>query len=127
MLIEYTLTGGKLKIGKKELMLELLRNDSILRKLLGYGAGELKKLAKEPNANAGGDSGLVTLDFSGLPERKLDGVPLEMLSELKKRYGMGIGGKLYFKSRYVTFGQINYSEIDLDHEQVMQQMDGASM
>lgn len=127
MLIEYTLTGGKLKIGKKELMLELLRNDSILRKLLGYSAGELKNLAKEPMAGAGGDGGLVTLDFSGLPERKLDGVPLEMLTELKKRYGMAIGGKLYFKSRYVTFGQINYSEIDLDHEQVMQQMDGASM
>ena len=35
MLIDYYLAGGRLTLGKKEFLLELLRDDSVLRRLLG--------------------------------------------------------------------------------------------
>ena len=118
MLIDYYLTGGRLTLGKKEFLLELLRDDSVLRRLLGFGAGELKGLAAK-SANTKADGDLVILDFSYVPERKLVGDPGAMLKLLKQRYGKAVGGKLFFKSIYQTFQMMNHTEADLDADEVV--------
>ena len=117
MVLEYYLTGGKLRIGKKEMAFELLRKDSVLRPLFGYGAGELKSLiSKQVHTEAQEDS--VILDFSRTPEKKLGDNPEGMLNDLKKRYGSAVGGKLFFRCIYTTFTQVYYLEADLDADEV---------
>ncbi len=105
-LLDYYLTGGKLRIGKREAALELLRKDSVLRPLLSDGAGELKALLSETaRAAAQGDD--IVLDFSQMPARKLHGDPAIPLGELKRRYPKALGGMLYFRCVY-SFGMQNY-------------------
>lgn len=117
MVLEYYLTGGKLRIGKTELAFELLRKDSVLRTLFGYGAGELKSLAsKQVHTDAQEDFAI--LDFSRTPERKLGDDPAPMLNELKRRYGSAVGGKLYFRCIYTTFTHVYYLEADLDADEI---------
>ncbi len=113
----YFLTGGKLRLGKKEAALELLRQDSVVRRLLGFSGGELKTLAAKA-AGTERDGEFVIFDFTGIPERKLEGDPAELLKELKKRYGRMVGGTLYFKIMYTTFEQVYYSQADLDTDDV---------
>lgn len=117
MVLEYYLTGGKLRIGKKEAALELLRKDSVLRQLLGYTAGELKSFASEPT-KTDKTKDTVTFDFTGICERKLSGDPTPMLNELKIRYGSAVGGKLYFRMVYTTFMHVFYNQADLDADEV---------
>lgn len=113
----YFLTGGKLKLGKKEAALELLRQDSVVRQLLGFSGGELKTLAtKAAGTEQNGE--FVFFDFTGIPERRLEGDPTELLKELKKRYGRMVGGMLTFKIMYTTFGHVFYSRADLDADDV---------
>lgn len=117
MVLEYYLSGGRLQIGKKEMAFELLRKDSVLRPLLGYGAGELKTLASQKvRTDDQGDA--VILDFSGTVERKLGDNPEGLLNELKRRYSSAVGGKLYFKCFYSTFNFIYYFEADLDEDKI---------
>lgn len=113
----YYLTGGALMLGKKEAALELLRQDSVLRRLLGFTGGELKTLASKA-ANTQASAEFVTFDFTGIPERKLEAEPAEMLKELKKRYGSMVTGTLYFKIMYTTFEQVYYSQANLDGDDV---------
>jgi hypothetical protein len=103
--LEYYLTGGTVRLGKKEFMFELLRKDSILRALLGGGAGDLKSQAK-----AEGDA--VVFELPAL-ERKLDDDPTPLFQELKRRYGDAIGGKMLFKCVYLTFFHTFSFEADL--------------
>lgn len=118
MVLEYYLTGGKIKIGKNEATLELLRNDSVLRLLLGYTAGELKSFVSEStHKDTMGDT--VTFDFTGISERKLSGDPTPMLNELKIRYGHAVGGKLYFRMVYTTFMHVFYNQADLDADEIV--------
>jgi hypothetical protein len=117
MVLEYYLTGGKVRIGKKEAALELLRKDSVLRQLLGYTAGELKSFVCEPSQATANEDG-VTFDFTGITERKLSGDPAPMLNELKSRYGSAVGGKLYFRMVYTTFMHVFYNYADLDADEV---------
>lgn len=115
MVLEYYLTGGRLRIGKKEMAFELLRKDSVLRSLLGYGSGGLASLtSKQVRTETEEDS--VTLDFTRTALRKLDDNPEAMLNELKRRYGSAVGGKLYFKCIYTTFQNVFSFEADLDPE-----------
>lgn len=117
MVLEYYLTGGKLRIGKKEMAFELLRKDSILRTLFGYGAGGLQALtSQQVHTESLEDS--VILDFSRTTEKKLGDNPEGMLNDLKKRYGTAVGGKLYFRCIYTTFTQVYYLEADLDADEV---------
>ena len=117
MTLELHLTGGKLRIGKKEMALELLRKDSALRPLLGYGADGLASLASRPaNAQDGGD--FVVLDFTGMAARRLDGDTEAMLNVLKQRYGSAVSGKLFFRCTYTTFGQVFYLEADLGADKI---------
>jgi hypothetical protein len=115
--LQYYLTGGKLKLGKKEATLELLRQDSVIRRLLGFSGGELKTLvSKSTQTEQNGE--FVIFDFTGIAERHLEGDPSEMLQELKKRYGSMVGGTLYFKMMYTTFEQVYYSRANLDADEV---------
>lgn len=100
--LEYYLVGGKICIGKKELTLELLRKDSVLRTLLGFDSGNLKSslLTKLNLTNQHGD--MVLINFSGRKKMKLDGDPTSLLNELKNRYDHDIGGTLYFQVVYTT-------------------------
>ena len=117
MVLEYYLTGGKLRIGKKEMAFELLRKDSILRTLFGYGAGGLQALtSQQVHTESLEDS--VILDLSRTTEKKLGDNPEGMLNDLKKRYGTAVGGKLYFRCIYTTFTQVYYLEADLDADEV---------
>ena len=117
MVLEYYLTGGKLRIGKKELTFELLRKDSVLRTLFGYGAGELQSLtSRQLHTEAHEDS--VILDFTRTAERKLGDSPEGMLNQLKQRYGSAVGGKLFFRCIYTTFETVYYLEADLDADEI---------
>lgn len=117
MVLEYYLTGGQLRIGKKEMAFELLRKDSVLRTLFGYGAGELKSLvSKQVHTDAQGD--FANLDFSRTAERKLGDNPEGMLNQLKQRYGSAVGGKLHFRCMYTTFEHVYYLEADLDADPI---------
>lgn len=117
MVLEYYLTGGKLRIGKKEAALELLRKDSVLRQLLGYTAGELKSFASESTKKDKTED-TVTFDFTGISERKISDDPTPMLNELKIRYGNAVGGKLYFRMVYTTFMHVFYNQADLDADEI---------
>ena len=116
MVMQYDLTGGKLRIGKKELAFELLRKDSVLRPLLGYGAGGLSAIASRRMATED-DGDFTVLDFTRTTRRMADN-PEGLLRELKKRYGSAVGGKLFFRSTYTTFGQVFYLEADLGMDEV---------
>lgn len=111
-MFEYYLTGGKLRIGKKEAMLELLRNGSALRFLLGYGVGDLSMMAaaikSEPHEE------YVVLDLSGNGERRLGGDPRSAIKELKDRCGDALGGVLYFRVLYKTTNTYIYLVGNLD-------------
>jgi hypothetical protein len=112
--LEYYLTGGKVRIGKKELTLELLRKDSILRVLLGFEAGNLGSVLFPVSLSE--REVAVILDFNWREKRKLDGDPAAMLNELKARYGGNIGGTLSLYSVYTTFEMTTYSNANLDNE-----------
>jgi hypothetical protein len=116
MVLEYDLTGGKLRIGKKEMAFELLRKDSVLRPLLGYGAGGLASMASRKMATQD-DGDFTVLDFTRMTRRVGDN-PEAMLRELKRRYGSAVGGKLFFRCTYTTFGHVFYLEADLDAQEV---------
>jgi len=123
MVLEYYLVGGTLRIGKKEAALELLRKDSALRPLLGYGASGHAALNMESaRMNAQGD--FVTIDFSQIAERKLNGDPTRILNELKQRYGAAVGGKLHFKGMYTSKMHIYYCEADLDAAEISLRLSG---
>ncbi len=115
--MDYFLTGGKLRVGKKEFTLELLRKDSVLRPLLGYSAGELKSLVSE-SSHMNAQEDFILLDFSSAAEKKLSDDPTRMLNELKQRYGASVNGKLFFKSVYTTFIQVMYFEADMDMDEI---------
>jgi hypothetical protein len=115
--LEYYLTGGSIRIEKKEAALELLRKDSIIRQLLGLSAGELKPLASG-SAHIDKSDDYVTFDFTGLPERKLGDDPTHLLNELKTRYGSAVGGQLFFRIVYTTFGHVFYSQADLSADKI---------
>jgi hypothetical protein len=117
-ILEYRLTGGILRLGKREALLELLRKDSALRQLLGLDQGQLKTLTAEMvRASSDGDS--ITLDFSQLAELSYFGDPAVPLGELKKRYGERLSGLLHFKCVYTMGFQNFYLKADLDKDPVI--------
>lgn len=117
-LLEYRLTGGTLRLGKREAMLELLRKDSALRNLLGLDQGQLKTLTTG-TARALVDGDFITLDFSQLAERSYFGDPAVPLNELKSRYGAKVSGLLHFKCVYTMGYQNFYLKADLDQDPVI--------
>lgn len=117
-LLEYALTGGTLRLGKREAMLELLRKDSALRQLLGIGAEGLNTLTNEW-VRASTQDGFLTLDFSQIAEHLYRGDPCVPLNELKRRYGASLGGMLYFKCIYAVGFQNFYLRADLDTEPIV--------
>jgi hypothetical protein len=116
--LDYLLTGGTLRLGKKEAALELLRSDSALRKLLGYGAGDLKALTGERVRTTNAD-GFVTFDFSQAGEQKVAGDPAVPLNELKRRYGASLSGLLFFRCAYSMGMQNFYLRADLGADPVL--------
>lgn len=116
-LLEYRLTGGTLRLGKREAMLELLRKDSALRQLLGLDQGQLKTLTSE-TVRASSDGDFVTLDFSQL-EHTYFGDPSVPLNELKTRYGKKLSGLLHFKCVYTMGFQNFYLKADLDQDTII--------
>ncbi len=117
-LLEYRLTGGTLRLGKREAMLELLRKDSALRQLLSLDQGQLKTLTAGA-ARASADGDFVTLDFSQQAERAYFGDPAVPLNELKTRYGEKLSGLLHFKCVYTMGFQNFYLKADLDQNPVI--------
>jgi hypothetical protein len=117
-LLEYQLTGGTLRLGKRETMLELLRKDSALKNLLGLDQGQLKTLtASAVRALTDGD--FIILDVSQLAKRSYFGDPAVPLNELKSRYGARLSGLLYFKCVYTMGFQNFYLKADLDQDPVV--------
>lgn len=116
-ILEYYLVGGKIRIGKKELTLELLRKDSVLRTFLGFDSGNLKSLLTKSNLTNQQDN-MVLIDFSGREKLKLDGNPTSLLEELKKRYGNNIGDILKFQLVYTTFNQVFDLQVNLDEKNI---------
>ena len=117
-ILEYYLTGGKICIGKKELTLELLRKDSILRTLLGFDSGNLKSLFTKSNLTNQHDN-MVLIDFNGRKKMKLSGDPISILEELKNRYDHGIGGTLYFQLVYATYDWMLSLQVNLDESNIV--------
>jgi len=126
-IIEYYFTGGKIYIGKKELTLELLRKDSVLRTFLGYDSGNLKSslIAKskitQSNLTNQQDN-MVLIDFSGQKNIKLDNEPAPLLEELKNRYDNKIGGTLHFQLVYTTFHKTLDIQANLDERNIALKM-----
>ena len=116
-LLEYYLVGGRMEIGKKELMLELLRKDSILRVLLGYDAGNPESLISRTDVSSGKET--VVVNFNGRGKLKLEGDPTPMLNELKARYGGNLGGSLSFHCIYTTFEWVYYYSADLEADNIV--------
>jgi hypothetical protein len=122
-IIEYYFTGGKITIGKKELALELLRKDSVLRKFLGFDSGNLKpslitqsEITQSNSTNQ--RDNMVLIDFSGCKNIKLDSEPAPLLEELKNRYDNKIGGTLHFQLVYTTFQKILDIRLNLDEKNI---------
>ncbi len=116
-ILEYYLTGGTVRIGKKEFTLELLRKDSILRVLFGFDAGNLSSLLTQ--IDAADREEYVTIDFNRQEKRKLSGDPASLLNELKARYGSNIGGLLSFQLMYTTFNQFYHLHANLDADTIV--------
>lgn len=112
-IIEYYLMNVRMRMGRKELALELLRKDSILRYFFGFDAGHAASMSSKANieTNAGDN---VLIDFGKREKLKLDGDPTPQLKELKLRYGDAVGGVFYFALFYTTFARTTYFEVDLD-------------
>ena len=102
-ILDYYLKGGKMYIGKKELTLELLRKDSILRTLLGFDSENLKSSFITKSDLTNQHDNMVLIDFNGRKKMKLEGDPSSLLKELKNRYEHAIGGILYFQLVYTTY------------------------
>ena len=111
-ILEYYLAGGKMRIGKKELTLELLRKDSVLRILLGIHSGDLSSLLAKFNLVNQHDN--MVFDFNGHKRIKIGDDPTSLLNELKKRYSHNISGTLYFQLVYTTHYITRELEADLD-------------
>ncbi len=114
-ILTYYLTGGTLLLGKNEALFEMMRPDSILKTLLGYD-GALKPPAQ--GARTAIRENRMLFDFSNMHERKLDGDPSALLSELKTRYGKSLGGMLYFRCAYSMGMQNLYFKADLEADDV---------
>ena len=117
-ILEYYLIGGKICIGKKELTLELLRKDSVLRTLLGFDSGNLTSLFIKSNLTNQHDN-MVLIDFNGRKKMKLNGNPISILEELKKRYDHDIGGTLYFELAYTTYNWMLSLKVNLDESNIV--------
>jgi hypothetical protein len=111
--LEYYLTGGKIRIGKKELILELLRKDSVLRTLLGFDSGNLNSMLTKSDLTNQQDD-MVVINFSGRKKMKSGDDPYSLLGELKNRYDHGIGGILYFQLIYTTYYIAMDLQVNLD-------------
>ena len=124
--LDYYLTGGKIRIGKKELTLELLRKDSVLRTLLGFGSGNLKSslLTKSNLTNQQDDMALI--NFNGRKKMKLGGDPTPLLEELKNRYDHHIGGTLCFQLVYTTHYMAMDLQVNLDERNVTSKPTGGA-
>ena len=111
--LEYYVTSGEICIGKRELLLELLRKDSILRALLGFDGGDLNSfLSKTTLSNQRGDK--VLIDFNGRKKKKLTGDPTRLLEELKNRYE--ISGTLNYQLVYTTFNMTFDLSVNLSNQ-----------
>ena len=121
-ILEYFLVGGKLYIGKKELTLELLRKDSVLRILLGFDSESLKSSLITKSDLTNQRDNMVSIDFNRRKKKKLDDDPSFLLEELKNRYNHGIGGILYFHLVYTTFDLTLGLQANLDEKNIALKM-----
>lgn len=115
--LEYYLTGGQFSIGKKEFVLELMREDSVLRVLLGAQNGNLEAL-KNP-VDIVDKQEYNAFDFTGRPRVHIGEDPTPLLCELKNRYGGAISGMLYFDCLYTTFEQTSHLCANLDTDKIV--------
>jgi hypothetical protein len=108
-LLEYYITGGILRMTKAAFAKEILRKDSILRKLFANEKGfqNTPGFYKDEKGN-------VDIDFNSYKGIKLTEDPEVLVKELKQRYEKEIGGKLYYKGVYETFRQEFNFDIELD-------------
>jgi len=112
--LEYYLTGGNIRIGKKALTLELLRKDSVLRSLLGSDSGNLNtSLFTKSNLTNRHDD-MVLINLSGCEKMKLNDDPYSLLEEWKNRYDHDIGGIIYLQLVYTTYYMVFDLQINLD-------------
>lgn len=109
-LMEFTIIGGSLTIGKSEFAMELLRRDSVLRLLLGYPLGGSVALSESAVEKHEGN---VTIRFDRLPINKLDEDPRDLLEKLKKQCKDKVYGKVQVKAEYTTFQQVYSYELEL--------------
>ena len=115
--LEYQLLNGKIRIGKKELLFELLRKDSILRGLIGVDSGDIKSMISIAGSSEEEDTALL---LDGREKRiQLDHDPTPELNELKQRYGDHIGGLLTFSLFYTTYKTVSYLQGNLDADPVV--------
>ncbi|MDP4091066.1 MAG: hypothetical protein Q8930_17605, partial [Bacillota bacterium] len=106
---EYYITGGILKMSKTAFARDILRKDSILRKLLA----KERNFQNNPGINKD-ENGNACIDFSYYKGDALAEDPAELVKELKQRYGGEIGGELHYKGVYITFRQEFYFNERLD-------------
>ena len=116
--LEYYLTGGKIRIGKKELTLELLRKDSVLRTFLGFDSRNLNSSLLSKSNLTNQHDGMVLINFNGRKKMKLDDDPTPLLEELKNRYDHHIGGTLFIQLVYTTHYMSMNLQANLDEKNV---------
>lgn len=107
--LEYYVTGGILKMTKSAFAKEILRKDSILRKLLANEKNFQNNIEFSKD-----DIGNVNINFNFYNPAAISEDPNDLVKELKQRYGKDINGDLHYKGYYETFKQEFYFHIKLD-------------
>jgi len=121
--LEYYLVNGKIRIGKKELVFELLRKDSILRGLFGVDAGDVNPTLTIADMSDEEDD--VVINIGQREKVKFENDPTPALNELKQRYGGHIGGTLTFSLYYTTHKTMSFIHANLDEDNISLQLKAA--
>ena len=114
-MVEFYVVGGCLKIQKSVFAQEMLRKDSLLRKLLNWRS-TTDFAVEHPLVGKPDENGTITVDFSGRVLVCLGDSPKELLGNLKARYKEKIKGNVVCKGEYSMFGGLYIFEIDLNSD-----------
>lgn len=93
MELEFYIIGGYLKIEKKAFIQEMLSKDSLLRRILNWGATKAFTDG-HPNISEPDENGFITIDFNYTVHVKVEGSAEEMLGKLKAKHLEKVKGRV---------------------------------